>query len=181
MFDSTQPILLNPDSVILNTNPGTGLNLYLFVNFIILLVNIGIFIYQRCESSKLRRIALKDDFWFRSIALPIVLDPLKIFSEDQTRKIRELITLMDNDAYDSYLENCQYDIYDLMNGFYVMHALSEELYNELIAELEVLEDKVAECCMNRGAIGVNPPSLFARTHTEVIIIIMRFHDRNKFA
>lgn len=181
MVDCTQP-LLNPDSIVLNTNPGTSLNIYLLVNLIILAVNISIFVYQRYESSKLRRITLKDDFWFRSIALPIILDPLKKFSEDQTRKIRELITntSMGSDVYNSYLENCQSEIYDLMDGCYVMRAHSVSLYEELIEQLELMEDKVAEYCMTQGAIEVNPPSLFARTHTEVISIIMKFHDNNKF-
>ena len=84
MDDYKQPLLLNPDGIFSSTNTDSGMNIYLLVNSIILLVNIAIFLYQRYESSKLRRIALKDDFWFRTIALPIILEPMKKFSEDQT-------------------------------------------------------------------------------------------------
>lgn len=179
MVDHTAPLLPNSDSVLSDIASGTGL---IWVNLAILLVNIAIFLYHRYEAHKLRRIALKDDFWFRSIALPIILDPLKKFSDDQTRKIRELITdtSADSEAYQSYFEKCQSDIHNLIAGCYVMRAHSVPLYEELIEQLELMEDKVAEYCMNRGVIEVHTPSLFARTHTEMISIIMKFHYKNKF-
>lgn len=179
MVDHTVPLLPNSDSVLSDIGSGTGL---VWVNATILIVNIVIFVYQRYESHKFRRIALKDDFWFRSIALPIILDPLKKFSDDQTRKIRELITdtSADSEAYESYFEKCQSDIHNLIAGCYVMRIHSVPLYEELIEQLELMEDKVAEYCMNRGAIEVHTPSVFAHAHMEMISIIMKFHDKNKF-
>ena len=163
-------------------NTDADMNLYVLVNSFILIVNIAIFFYQRYEASKLRRIALKDDFWFRTIALPIVLEPLQEFSVDQTRKLRELTTNTptDTNTYDSYLEKCQSSIHIMMDRCYVMRAHSVSLYDDLIEQLELMEDKVALYCWKKGENEVRPPSLFTRTYTKIISIIMKFHDENKF-
>ena len=61
-----------------------------------------------------------------------------------------------------------------------MQSHSMSLYDELIKQLELMEDKVADYCLKKGTENVNLPSLFASTHTEIILIIMKFHDKNKF-
>ena len=180
MVDHAAPLLSNSDTALSGIGSGIGL---IWVNATILVVNVAIFLYQRYEAHKFRQIALKDDFWFRSIALPIILDPLKKFSDDQTRKIRELITdtSADSEAYESYFEKCQSDIHNLIAGCYVIRAHSVSLYGDITEQLEQMEDKVAVYCESEGGEEVKPPYLFASTHTEIISIIMRFHDKNKFA
>ena len=180
--DINNPLLLNVEAVGSNINPVANMNLYVFVNIVIVLVNIGFFIYQRYDSSKLRRLALKDDFWFRTIALPIVLEPLKNFSLDQTQQLRRLKTdkPLDMGAHEIYLDQFQSKIYDLMDMCFVMHIHSVSLYEDLIKQLEIVEDKIAEYCQNLGDTNVNPPSVFTSTQAEIISIIMKFHDKNEF-
>ena len=164
------------------------LHLYLIVNALILIANIAIFFYQRYEASKLRRIALKDDFWFRSIALPIILERMQDLCDKQTRAFRKLMA--DNaDGYDhkKYLDNCQPDIHDMIDKCHVVQIYGDELYHELIGQLELMEDKIAEYCFsltlgkrqNQEGVTVTP-SLFSQTNTRIISIIMAFHDKNKF-
>ena len=68
----------------------------------------------------------------------------------------------------------------MMNRCYVMRTQSVSLYEDLIEQLELMEDKIADYCLNQGTKEVNAPSIFAYTHAEIISIIMKFHDKNKF-
>ena len=152
------------------------------VNILILAANIFIFCYQRYEASKLRRIALKDDFWFRTIVLPTLLEPLQKFSTEQSQKLRELkmADSADGDDYDNYLADFEISISAIIDRCHVVQSHSVSLYNELIEQFEQLEDRVTLYCYKKGTGLPGTPSLFTQTYTETISIIMKFHDENKF-
>ena len=164
-----------------------------------LLLFIANIIYQQYSDKKLRKVITKDDFWFRSIVLPTIIDPLQKFVNKQSKYIRKLNRDNYSDEreekrkYDEYLDKfVELDIKIMYDRCYLIKIHSHDLYEKLIKILEGLEDKIALYCYkksNPGSMQVTEdsdiitsavPSVFFEKQAGILSAIMNFHEKNKF-
>ena len=154
--------------------------LYSAFNIVLVVVNVGLFIWNRSYSSKIRRIALKDDFWFRTIALPMLLDPLQEFSIKQVVALRKIVNSTEENVYDEFNDQFNAELSNLMDRCYVINSQSHVLYQDLVNELQKMEDLVTEYCQTKGESDRSVANQFIHIYTDIISLIMKFHDKNKF-
>lgn len=154
--------------------------IYISINVVLVLVNLGLFVWNKYEQSELRKIALKDNFWFRTIALPMLLKPLQKFSTKQTVELRKIAGSTDAHAHSDFLKKFNTGLYDLLDRCYVINSHSVTLYKDLVTELQKMEDLVAEYCQEKGKSNADIAHQFIRIYTDIISLLMKFHSENKF-
>jgi len=184
-------------SFIKNAETPRILLISVLVNLLILSANIIFFYYQRVNEIKLRKTTLKDDFWFRSIAVPALINPVQEFSNIESKMFKDLInrTFVDKNEekkqFDIFLENFQQELSYIFDRCYIMKIHSDMLYRNLITVLESLEDVISLYCYSKHApssplvIDNNDkiseaPSIFFIKYCEIISVIMNFHDKAEF-
>lgn len=153
---------------------------YISINVVLVLVNLGLFCWNRYDQHKLREITLKDDFWFRTIALPMLLDPLQKFSTEQTTALRSMAGSTDKSAYAIFYQKFDAGLIELLDRCYVINLHSKSLYFDLVHHLQKMEDLVAEYCQAPQNTSEDIANQFIRIYTEIISLLMHFHSKHKF-
>lgn len=158
---------------------------YYLIGIIFGAINIGLFFWHRYVEKKLRRVTLKDNFWFRTIVLPTVIQPLKEFSEEQTKSLNELwkdvpIDQNHRDACAIYVNKFQSELDVITCKCYVLTVHSEELYHDVVKILDQLEDDVLQFFSPETKNKNITQNIYFETYTKVLSKIMLFHDKEKF-
>lgn len=157
--------------------------IYIIVNAFLVLLNLSLFFWGKYDESKIRKLYLKDNFWFRTVALPMILKPLQEFSIKQTKAIRRMSVSknMKTSDYDEFEKKFKSDIHDLMDRCHVINSQSIPLYNDLLGKFDAMERSVTTYSIARGVTHHDIPYQFISIHTETISLLMKFHSKEKFS
>lgn len=114
-------------------------------------------ISSKFEKTRERNRSITDDFWYRTIILPIFLEPMLEFINEHSKKLRLIDDVYQkspdedhSDQYKSYLESFQSGLRHIINRALMLSASHESLYEVVSMKLDSLEDGVATHCVERA-------------------------------
>ena len=166
------------------------------VSIISILWNVYIWIASKCENKKLRKLIKRDDFWFRTIVLPTLVEPLSKFVDENTKRNVQLSDKRFSDQeriskeYDQYLTEFNQEREVIIQACYLLTLHSDDLYQKVTSLLDELEDHVTMYCLSRSQPGIqlNQEELekleqinhiFFVTFVKVLGEIKTFHESNE--
>ena len=165
-------------------------------SIILILWNIYTWTVSKRENKKLRKLIKRDDFWFRTIVLPTLVEPLSNFVDENTKKNVQLSDRRFSDqehksmAYDQYLMKFNQEREVIIQACYLLTLHSDDLYQKVTSLLDELEDHVTIYCLSRSQpdTQLNQEELekleqfnqiFFVTFVKVLEAIKTFHESNE--
>lgn len=104
---------------------------------------------SRIDLRKERRLSVEDEFWFRTVIVPLCVDPLIEFIEWSTKEFRDLETGDGEEkpaAYRKALEQFQKRKEATLARFLMLQSLDGEIYPGVADRLDRIDDTVTEHC-----------------------------------
>ena len=135
--------------------------------------------------------SIRDKYWFRTILLPICVDPLSEFANKQTGELKSVeagaLESGIDDAqrkkiYKAFLLKFSDEKSDVVNRFMVLLPIQKELYDIVARKLDELEDSVTEYCANKsfgtdmGKVS-HPGQVIFTSLGEIITAISKEHSK----
>ena len=126
------------------------------VSIISILWNFYIWTASKRENKRLRKLIKRDDFWFRTIVLPTLVEPLSKFVDENTKRNVQLSDKRFSDQehkskeYDQYLTKFNQEREVIIQACYLLTLHSDDLYQKVTSLLDELEDHVTIYCLSRS-------------------------------
>jgi hypothetical protein len=122
-----------------------------------LIVNalMSIYIFRRdiFEKKQDRERSINDDYWFRTIIMPIILEPIAEFTDIYSNKIlgiEERNNVENADEYKNYLDEFQHGLQIIISRCSLLKLYEDSLYETITSYFELLEDNVALHCLRKS-------------------------------
>ena len=125
---------------------------------------LGAFIWKLWEFSVGRRDRGKDQriaceaFWYESIVVPRIVEPLIEFLGRQQEALRMLQGSALPDAFTKYQDEYQAKYNDLAARMSLLQVISSSIHGEIMEHLDGLEDAIALHCHDSSHVGESKPS-----------------------
>jgi len=178
-------------------NISTSNNWVLLISVLSLCLSGYTLLQNRKENKENYERSINDDFWYRTILIPTLLEPTVKFFDDYANKLIILESEKNpqdiEDTYRIYFLDFQKEL-NLIQGRCVLAKIyGEDLYQNITTNLEQLEDKMAEFCHNKSLQRLNDLEDEAKIISETngsefifeylrnfIEIIKKQHSQHKF-
>lgn len=137
----------------------------------VLLMHIAKFVSERRSDTKKRLDDINDAFWFRSVVVPAVIEPLIAFITEQADELQKKNTGTKAD-YEAYLESFQKGKESISSRLILLNLVNKQMYNDAIAEFDEIEDDITLfCALKSGNIGLGESRM--QKYTEVNSVVAR--------
>jgi hypothetical protein len=112
---------------------------------------------SRVDRSKDQRIAC-DAFWYESIVVPRIVEPLIDFLAQQQEALRILSGTPTADAFTKYKNEYQAKYNDLAARMSLLQVISNTTHSAIMQHLDKLEDEITVHCYESGHVSNAKPS-----------------------
>jgi len=180
IYESKNKVLVPP---IRNSNGFMSSPIVLWVSAFFSLCALGLGIYNRwydiSENKKNFARSINDDFWFRTIVIPVVLEPIVNFTNLFANKLIALDAAGNSSEYLDYLDEFQKELLIIQSRCILLDIYGQNLYSIIINDSEKFEDKVAEYC-HKKSLGesVDVSHSFIFDYLRDVINIIKNHHRD---
>jgi len=131
----------------------------LWISLVLLLMRIGVIINNLFKEKKNTENSINDTFWYREVIIPYCLEPLKDFIISQSDTFSLLSSESEIDEYEKYLHAFKKEQGVVINKMTVTRAVNQDIYPFVQAQLEVLEDEIAQYCGKKAINYINEKDL----------------------
>lgn len=115
------------------------------IAFGVLLIHVIKFFYERSSERKKRRDDINDSFWFRSVVVPAVIEPLILFITEQGEQLKKISNGKKEDFAD-FFKAYQKAGESIAARLLLLNLINKQMYDGAIKEFEEIEDDVALLC-----------------------------------
>jgi hypothetical protein len=128
-------------------------------------------VYDYRSERKKRRDDINDAFWFRTVIIPAVIEPLIEFFTAQTDALKK-IHKGSKDDFIKYLAEYQQEGERIAARLFLLDMVDHKMYEQAKIRLEEIDDDVASLCAFKAA-DFNEAEHKIAKHTEVNALIVR--------
>jgi len=134
----------------LNQQPPSGL---VWIAIIALVVRIFYFLWQLSRDKRDKILSIEDEYWYRTIFMPICVKPLIEFIDQFVKKIKELDSKYKNNSqnnkkntYNNYLSEFKIEKESTRSRFLVLATKGSDFYTSVASRLDEIDDIVTQHC-----------------------------------
>lgn len=137
----------------------------------VLIMHITKYITERNSDKKKRLDDINDSFWFRSVVVPAVIEPLITFMTEQADILQKLGSGKKED-YAKFLKDFQKGKESISSRLLLLNLVNNQMYADAIEELDEIEDDVTLlCAVKSGDLGLEETG--KPKYTEVNALVSR--------
>ena len=141
------------------------------IAFGVLVIHIAKFISERSSDRKKRLDDINDSFWFRSVVVPAVIEPLIQFITGQAEKLQK-INAGKKEDFAEYLKDYQKAKESISSRLLLLNLVNKQMYSDAVNEFDDIEDDVTLlCALKSGDSGLTENG--KQKYTEVNALISR--------